>query len=84
MSRARDLVEQMRGVGNSKSVTDANLSNFVEASVRTQRDALIAATDYYALTDVTMGSTVTAYRQALRDVPDQSGFPNTITWPTAP
>jgi len=48
------------------------------------RDALIAATDYYALTDVTLGAAMTTYRQALRDVPAQAGFPNTVTWPTKP
>ena len=26
----------------------------------------------------------TDYRQALRDIPAQEGFPNTITWPTKP
>ena len=52
--------------------------------VRKERDGLIAATDYYALTDVTMNSAVTTYRQALRDISSQAGFPNTITWPTAP
>ena len=51
------------------------------ASVRSERNALIAATDYYALTDVTMDSTVTAYRQALRDIPAQEGFPHNVTWP---
>ena len=25
-----------------------------------------------------------AYRQALLDVPQQAGFPNTVTWPVAP
>jgi len=76
------------GVTTSKADNEAaytaSESAKVAVSVRVTRDALIAATDYYALTDVTMGSTVTAYRQALRDVPDQSGFPNTITWPTKP
>jgi len=52
--------------------------------VRSKRDSLITATDYYALTDVTMNAAVTTYRQALRDVPTQAGFPYTITWPTAP
>jgi hypothetical protein len=26
----------------------------------------------------------TSYRQALLDIPEQSGFPNDITWPTKP
>ena len=49
--------------------------------VRTERDAKLAATDWTASTDVTMTAEMTAYRQALRDVPAQSGFPNTIDWP---
>jgi hypothetical protein len=31
-----------------------------------------------------MSSAWTTYRAALRDVPAQSGFPNSITWPTKP
>jgi len=53
-------------------------------SVRSTRDSLLAATDWTASTDVTMTVEMTTYRQALRDVPAQAGFPNTITWPEAP
>ena len=53
-----------------------------EAEVRSERNTLIAATDYYALTDVTMNAEVTVYRQALRDISSQAGFPHTIIWPT--
>jgi len=35
----------------------------------------------YPLTDKTIWKT---YRQALRNVPQQTPFPNNITWPTAP
>ena len=51
------------------------------AEVRKERDSKLAATDWTASTDVTMTAEMTAYRQALRDVPAQSGFPNTIDWP---
>ena len=51
------------------------------AEVRKERDAKLAETDWTASTDVTMTAEMTAYRQALRDVPAQSGFPNTIDWP---
>jgi len=54
------------------------------SNARSKRNALITATDYFALTDVTMGAAVTTYRQALRDIPTQTGFPNEITWPTPP
>ena len=52
------------------------------AKVREERDALIAATDWTGNSDVTMTSAMTTYRTALRNVPAQAGFPNSITWPT--
>ena len=51
---------------------------------RATRDALLKETDHFALSDVTMTDAMRTYRQALRDVPQQSEFPNTITWPTKP
>ena len=54
------------------------------AKVREERDAKLSATDWTASTDVTMTDEMTTYRQALRDVPAQDGFPNDITWPEAP
>ena len=56
--------------------------NALEA--RTKRDGLLTETDHFGLSDVTMSAEMTAYRQALRDVPQQAGFPSTITWPTKP
>jgi len=56
----------------------------LEATERSTRDDLLKATDHYGLSDVTMTDAMTAYRQALRDVPQQEGFPQTITWPTKP
>ena len=53
-------------------------------SVRKQRDALLKETDWYGLTDVTMPTEIAVYRQTLRDITDQDGFPHTITWPTKP
>lgn len=53
-------------------------------SVRSERDRLIAETDWWSASDLTMTAEQTAYRQALRDVPAQAGFPDNITWPTKP
>ena len=47
-------------------------------------DAMLAETDWSALGDVAMTDEMAAYRQALRDVPAQAGFPRTIEWPTKP
>ena len=56
----------------------------VAADAREKRDGLLAATDFYALSDVVMTSDMTTYRSDLRAVPAQENFPTTITWPTAP
>ena len=51
--------------------------------VRAERDALLETSDTMALADrITDGWRT--YRQALRDVPAQSGFPNSVTWPVEP
>ena len=52
--------------------------------VREERNALLAETDWWAVSDRTMTQAETDYRQALRDVPQQEGFPTDITWPTKP
>lgn len=55
-----------------------------EAAVRAHRDTLIAETDVWAMVDRTMTQAQKDYRQALRDVPSQSGFPFSVVWPTKP
>jgi len=55
-----------------------------ETAVRNKRDRLIAETDWMALSDVTMSAETTTYRQALRDITEQAGFPYTVVWPTKP
>jgi hypothetical protein len=51
--------------------------------VRAQRNELLALSDHMALADRITDEWRT-YRQALRDVPTQAGFPTNITWPTEP
>jgi len=55
-----------------------------EEQVCQERDSLLASTDVWALSDRTMTAEQTAYRQALRDITGQAGFPTDITWPTKP
>ena len=40
-----------------------------QANLRSRRDALLAETDFYALSDVTMSDDMKTYRQELRDLP---------------
>ena len=53
-------------------------------SVRATRDAKLSETDWRFRSDMTPSQEWKDYCQALRDVPNQSGFPWTITWPDAP
>tara|TARA_Y100000114_G_C11667942_1_gene282301 strand:+ start:505 stop:783 length:279 start_codon:yes stop_codon:yes gene_type:complete len=62
----------------------AGANDRLAAEEREKRTALLMETDHYALSDVTMSSDMTAYRQALRDVPQQKDFPTSINWPTKP
>ncbi|MFV0349666.1 MAG: tail fiber assembly protein, partial [Halodesulfovibrio sp.] len=57
-------------------------------AVRAKRDALLAACDFTQLPDAPLSTEQralwVAYRQELRDIPLQAGFPNAVIWPTAP
>ncbi len=52
--------------------------------LRAERDRLIAATDWWASSDLTMSAERTAYRQALRDITDSATSLDDVTWPTKP
>ena len=54
-------------------------------NARNQRDTLLTQTDWTQVADAPVDKAAWAtYRQALRDVPQQIGFPSTITWPVKP
>jgi len=54
------------------------------AEVRAERNTKLAATDWTQGADIPQAikDKYAPYRQTLRDVPAQAGFPNTIVWPT--
>ena len=62
----------------------AQLDADAAKGVRATRDGFLTGTDWHGMSDVTMSSDMTTYRQALRDISTQEGFPNTVTWPTEP
>ena len=54
-------------------------------TVRFERNSLLNQSDWTQLADSPVDKTAWAtYRQALRDVPMQSGFPQTVVWPDKP
>ena len=82
------------GDGNVTTAADneaaykAGIDAQAATSVRSERDRLIAETDWTQLADSQLSNSVktswVTYRQSLRDLPTASGFPHTMTWPTKP
>lgn len=63
----------------------AELDAEAAAAARAHRDALLAASDWTQLADAPVDQAAWAtYREALRDVPQQTGFPSNANWPVAP
>jgi len=54
------------------------------ASLREVRDRLIAETDWWASSDLTMTVEQATYRQALRDITESYSSLTTVVWPTKP
>ena len=85
-------------ISQQREVIKANLDTAVrekdekqaEYLARSYRDKLLSETDWYMTVDraESMDADTLAkyktYRQALRDVPEQDGFPLNIEWPVAP
>jgi hypothetical protein len=78
------------GVTTTKAEHEAAYQATLDANTaaghRSTRDSKLAETDWHGMSDVTMSSEMTTYRQALRDLPDHSNWPNLedSDWPTAP
>ena len=57
-------------------------------NVRSERDRRLAETDYYMMPDYPSDPNnieeMKVYRQALRDIPKQEGFPSKFAWPDVP
>lgn len=53
-------------------------------NVRRKRDRLLSETDWMALFDNVLTEEWAAYRQTLREVPQQIGFPFEVVWPVKP
>jgi len=58
--------------------------NKASTRVRNARDRALSETDWTALSDVKMTEQMRSYRQELRDIPEQEGFPYSVVWPEKP
>jgi len=84
----RHYAEIMRQVDAGELVVEPDPGPSEEqlaAQARSQRDALLSQSDWTQVPDAPVDQQAWAeYRQALRDVPQQAGFPTEITWPVKP
>jgi hypothetical protein len=72
---ARDAEEQAWADGETDRVWEI---------IREKRNALLAASDWMANSDVTMSDAWVTYREALRDLPSTESDPDDIVFPTEP
>lgn len=84
--RLTETVENVDGAWKQKWVQKQLPEDRASANARRHRDQLLSETDYFALTDVTMGAAMTTYRQALRDITNHVNFPymEEADWPVKP
>lgn len=70
----------------SEAWVDCRSDEEKASEVRETRNELLRQTDWTQVADVpvTIKQPYTDYRQALRDITEQSGFPDNVTWPDAP
>lgn len=80
----KTLTEQV----SSGEITEQTAEIVQTVNMRVERDAMLAGCDWTMVEDVPLSANEkaawTAYRQALRDVPEQGGFPWVIEWPVRP
>ena len=72
----------------TKAEVDAKITELQSAEplrlLREERNRLIAETDWWASSDLTMTAEQTAYRQALRDITNTYSSLNNVIWPVKP
>ena len=85
--------EEITEFETKESEYNADSANRAIGNLRFERNIRLAETDFYALSDVTMSSDMTTYRQALRDLPSNYTTDDSKTlaedlsnlnWPTKP
>ena len=70
--------------GNYRLLSAESDDVFLKDQARVKRNALLTETDWRFCSDLTPSKEWASYRQALRDVPSQEGFPHNIIWPPTP
>ena len=84
----RDGVEEIDGKWFTKyslgTYDKKEVDDRVAYNIRNQRDNLIKESDWRAVSDREIEPEWKEYRQALRDISKQKGFPHQVKWPEVP
>ena len=87
-SEANEELAKREAYNGEVTVVTVEDIPLTDEEARTKRDKLLADTDWTQVLDAPIDSATReayrTYRQALRDLPEQDGFPETITWPELP
>ena len=90
LKEAFSVATDGEGINLYKSLLPEQRTDGLEylAVVQKNRDTLLDASDWIVVKSLEAGVAVPSnwvtYRQALRDVPAQEGYPDSITWPIKP
>ena len=79
--------EEETALDNAETAWNNGALSRAQANLRSKRNNLLAETDFYALSDVTMSDDMKTYRQNLRDLPDGKDTDekcDNATFPTKP
>ena len=80
--------EKVDGAWSLPYVVEQQPQEQAERNIRSRRDGLLQDTDWIVIKSYERGENIPAqwelYRQALRDITAQAGFPYSVEWPTKP
>ena len=70
---------------NPNHETENDIITPLKSSIRSKRDLLLSQSDWTQVAGAPVDQAAWAtYRQALRDIPAQEGFPREVVWPDSP
>lgn len=70
-----------------RDMTEDEIASLVPTAeeIRSRRNLRLAECDWTQVADAPVDQVAWAsYRQALRDIPEQAGFPHDVAWPAKP
>lgn len=81
----KQVFDAAKGAASAYAPPPPPSAAIMAENVRQQRNTLLSDSDWTQMPDAPVDKAAwAAYRQALRDIPNQAGFPQDVTWPDKP